>query len=183
MLELDSPSPLEAVAGLPLDLGVDPALLRGVIFGTHIGLQMTHAKMAPIGASRITTARHGITVMVGLVGRHSGNMAINLSESAALRLAGALLGTPFQEIDEDCVDAIMELGNMVAGGIKSTLANTPFTVDNISLPSVVIGHKYSMGYSRGISSVSVEFELSEMPFASMTARYFSTTLSLLRISG
>jgi len=183
MLDLDSFSSAAYVPSLPIDLGVDPLLLKAVIYGTEIGLKMTGAKLAPIGTSRITTSRHGITVMVGLVGRHSGNMSINLSEAAALHLAGGLLGTPFQSIDEDCIDAIMELGNMVAGGIKGTLVDTNFTVDNISLPSVVIGRNYAMGYARGISAVSVEFELPEMPFSSMTARYFSTTLSLLRTSG
>jgi len=184
MFELDSFAPAAAyVPSLPLDMGVEPTLLKAVVYGTDIGLKMTNAKLTPIGTSRITTSRHGITVMVGLVGRHSGNMAINLSEAAALHLASGLLGTPFHTFDEDCIDAVMELGNMVAGGIKSTLVDSLFDIENISLPSVVIGHNYAMGYTRGISAVSVEFELPEMPFSTMTARYFSTTLSLLRTSG
>jgi len=183
MLDLDSFSTPAYVPSLPLDMGVDPILLKAVVHGTDIGLKMTNVKLMPIGTSRITTSRHGITVMVGLVGRHSGNMALNLSEAAALHLAGALLERTFDCIDEDCVDAIMELGNMVAGGVKGTLVDSSFAIDNISLPSVVIGRNYAMGYARGISAVSVEFELPEMPFSSMNARYFSTTLSLLRTSG
>jgi len=183
MLDLDAFSSPAYVPSLALDMGVDQTLLKAVVHGTEIGLKMTNCKLVPIGTSRITTSRHGISVMVGLVGRHSGNMALNLSEAAARHLAGALLDRSFDTIDEDCIDAIMELGNMVAGAVKGTLIDSSFAVDNISLPSVVIGQNYAMGYSRGISAVSVEFELPEMPFSSMNARYFSTTLSLLRSSG
>jgi CheY-specific phosphatase CheX len=164
-------------------MGVDQTLLKAVVHGTEIGLKMTNTKLMPIGTSRIATSRHSISVMIGLVGRHSGNMALNLSEAAAVHLAGALLDRTFDTIDEDCIDAIMELGNMVGGGVKGTLHDSSFAIDKISLPSVVIGQNYAMGYSRGISVVSVEFELPQMPFSSMNARYFSTTLSLLRSSG
>lgn len=166
-----------------IDFGVDPTLLKAVVRGTNVGLQMTHTKIVPIGTSRLTTARHSITVMVGLVGVHSGNIALNLSEAAALHLATGLLGSPVTEINEDCVDAIMEIGNMVAGGIKTALVSTGFAMANISLPSLVLGQSYSMAYARGIQAVSVEFELQQMPFSTMNARYFSSTLSLLRGTG
>jgi CheY-specific phosphatase CheX len=162
---------------------VDQTLLKAVVHGTEIGLKMTNAKLVPMGSSRVTMSRHDISVMVGLVGRHSGNMVLNLSQSAARHLAGALLDRTFEAIDEDCVDAIMELGNMVGGGVKATLVDTSFGIDNISLPSVVIGQNYALGYARGISALSVEFELPEMPFSSMSGRYFSTTISLLRSAG
>jgi len=183
MFDIDSISPPVYVPELPLDLGVDPLLLKAVIHGTDIGLRMTHAKLVPVGTSRMTTSRHGMTVMVGLAGRCSGNVALNLSDAAALHLAGGLMGNQPTRVDEECIDAIMELGNMVAGGVKRVLADSNRSVDNISLPSLVIGHSYSMGFARGISVVSVEFELPEMPFFAMNARYISTTLSLLRTSG
>lgn len=181
MLEIDSPAPPESEPDL--DLGVDPLLWRAVIRGTKSGLQMAQTRICPVGASRLVSARHSVTVMVGLVGAHSGNIAMNLAEPAAWRLASGLLGHPIQELDEDCVDAIMELGNMVAGGIKAVLSNTDYAVSNISLPSVIFGQRYTVGYSRGIRTVCAEFELSDMPFSSMEARYMSSTLSLLRSPG
>ncbi|MGC4090428.1 MAG: chemotaxis protein CheX [Polyangiaceae bacterium] len=162
---------------------VDALLLHAVMHGVKTGLQMTGAKVTPVGASRLTSARHTITVMVGLVGGHSGNLALNLSEEATLMLASGLLGEPQRELNEDAVDAIMELGNMVAGAIKAPLAGTFYAISNISLPSLILGKSYSMVYTRGIKSVSVEFELCEMPFQSMNARYFSANVSLLRSPG
>jgi CheY-specific phosphatase CheX len=171
----------ENTGALPtnIDFGVDPLLLAAVVQGTHIGLMMTRARLLPVGTSRLTTARHAVTAMVGLVGVHSGNVALNMSEHAALYLASGLLSTTFTDINEDCVDAIMEIGNMVAGGIKNSLASTPYAMQHISLPSLVLGQRYTMAYSRGIRTVSVEFELSDMPFSQMNGRYISCTLSLL----
>ncbi len=183
MLEV---APINEPAAAPpttIDLGVDPVLLVAAVQGTHVGLAMTGAKLLPVGTSRLTTARHAVTAMVGLVGVHSGNVALNMSESAAMYLASGLLATPITDINEDCVDAIMEIGNMVAGGIKTFLAPTPYAMQNISLPSLVLGQRYSMAYSRGIRTVSVEFELTGMPFSLMNDRFLSSTLSLLGTAG
>lgn len=183
MLELESVVKDANVLPANVNFGVDPLLLAAAVQGTNVGLTMTRAKLIPVGTSRLTTARHAVTVMVGLVGAHSGNIALNMSEAAALHLASGLLGSPVTHIDEDCVDAVMELGNMVAGGIKTALASTPYAMQNISLPSLVMGQGYSMAYSRGIRSVSVEFELSDMPFSLLNSRFISSTLSLLRGTG
>ncbi len=183
MFEIDAVDTPAGEPEAPIDFGVDELLLRAVVRGTRIGLKMTHETPIPVGTSRLTTARHAITVMVGLVGKHSGNIALNLSEPAALHLASGLLGSPVDHVSEECIDAVMELGNMLAGGIKTTLADTIYAVSSISLPSLVLGQSYAMAYARGIRAVSVEFELAGMPFSTTNVRYFSTTLSLLRSSG
>jgi len=184
MLEVGPVTPIAPLhEDAEIELGVDRTLLRACVQGTKVGLQMTGASPTPIGTSRLTTARHEITVMVGLVGSSSGNVALNLSTAAALHLASGFLGSPITVISEDCIDAVMEIGNMVAGGIKTALASTGYAMSNISLPSLVLGQSYSMAYARGIKAVCVEFEIPEMPFSSMNARYFSSTLSLMRSAG
>jgi chemotaxis protein CheX len=164
-------------------LKIDQQLLEAVISSTFAGLEMTNIKPIPVGASRFATARHPITVMVGLVGRHSGNMTINISEAAMLHLTGALMGETFTRVTEDTIDAMMELGNMVAGSIKMPLAGTGFEISHISLPSLILGNSYDMVYARGISSVAVDFEIPGMPFSTMNGRFFSSAVSLLRAAG
>jgi CheY-specific phosphatase CheX len=180
MIEVEATKPLLTE---PVDLGIDPDLLRACVHGTNLGIRMTRAALVPVGASRLTTARHGVTVMVGLVGAHSGNLALNLSEAGALYLANGLLGTSMTEVGEDCIDAVMEIGNMVAGGIKAALTETRYAMSSISLPSLIWGRQYDMAYARGISVVSVEFEIMQMSFASMSSRCLSSTLSLMRGAG
>lgn len=164
-------------------LGLDAGLLGAVITGTVTGLEMTGVVPTPVGANRLAISRHALTVMVGLVGKHSGNLALNLSESGTLHLASSLMGSDYKEISEETIDAIMEVGNMVAGAIKGPLMGSAFEISNISLPSLVFGNSYNMVYARGISTVSVEFEIPGMPFVAMNSRFFSTTISLLRASG
>lgn len=164
-------------------LQVDQLLLKALIAGTRSGLEMAGVIPEPVGASRLTQARHAITVMVGLVGKHSGNMALNLSETGMMYLAGRLLGEPMKELNEESIDAIMEVGNMIGGAIKSPLRNTGYAISHISLPSLIFGRSLSMVYARGIKTVSVEFEIPGLPFSTMNDRFFSTTISLLQGSG
>jgi chemotaxis protein CheX len=173
-------------AGRSVDISllkVDAELLHAVIQGTRAGLEMTGVEPIAIGASRMAQASHPITALVGLVGKHSGNMALNLSQSGLMFMVGRLLGEPVTELNEDSIDAIMEIGNMIGGGIKAALLNTGYAISQLSLPSLVFGGGLSMVYARGIQSVSVEFEIPGLPFTTTSDRFFSTTVSLVRGSG
>jgi CheY-specific phosphatase CheX len=169
--------------GTEIRLQLDEQLLASTISGTVLGLQMANVTPVPVGATRLVSARHRITVMVGLVGKHSGSMALNLSEPAMLFLAGRLLAEDQTVLSEDNIDAIMEIGNMVAGSIKTPLRSTGYEIDQISLPSLIMGQSYNMMYARGINTIAVEFEITEMPYASLTDRFFTTSVSLLRGAG
>jgi CheY-specific phosphatase CheX len=164
-------------------LAVDPVLLDAVIGGTQTGLEMAELCPPAVGASRFFTPRNPLSVIVGLVGRSSGSLTLNLSESGMLHMVNKFMATDYTEIDEESLDGIMELGNMIAGSLKTTLANSDHHVDYISLPSVIFGQSYQVLYSKGISTVCVEFELEEMPFSVLNDRFFSATVSLLRGAG
>lgn len=164
-------------------LQVDSTLLSAVITGTLGGLSMTGVDVVPVGASRFSASRHSLAVMVGLVGRSSGSVTMNMSEVGMLHLASQLMGEETKTLDEESIDAAMELGNMTAGCIKEALLGTSFDVNAISLPSLIIGSHYSVLFARGITTVSVEFELGGFPVTQSNDRLFSTTISLLRGSG
>jgi chemotaxis protein CheX len=154
-----------------------------VIAATESGVEVTGVKVVPIGASRVASARHGISVMVGLVGAHSGNVTMNLSERAMFHLAGQMLGEPQTELTEDNIDAIMEVGNMLAGTVKDRLTKSDYNISEISLPSMIFGNSYSVMYARGITAISVEFEIPSLGVSLMNDRFLCTTISLLRGSG
>jgi len=71
-----------------------------------------------------------------------------------------LLGEQLSELDEDCVDAIGEIANMVAGSAKNgfPVANTA-----LSVPTVVIG-KHEVNYPSSIPIISIPCETSEGKF-------------------
>jgi len=164
-------------------LNVDDTLLDAVMNGTIKGLEMTALKATPVGASRLARASHEMSVIIGLAGKNNGSVAINLSRRAMMMVAGGLLGEPQADLNEDNLDAMMEVGNMVAGSIKEALMKSDFAVAEISLPSLVFGRDFSILWARGITTASVEFELDDMPVLHMNDRFFSTSISLLRGSG
>lgn len=165
-------------------LEIDPVLLEAVIRGTREGLEMTGLTPPPIGASRYCCASRSISVVVGLVGRSNGTVTLTLTEKGMLHIAGHLLGEEKTAIDEMTFDAIGEVGNMIAGRIKDVLIGTDYESENISVPSVIMGENYAVHYTRGMHTVSVDFELNSMPFRNIRERFFTTSLSLLRrVSG
>ncbi len=161
-------------------LTIDNRLLSCVIEGTQNGLLMAGVSPPPVGASRFYATHRDISVIVGLCGGQNGTMTLNISQNAMLYLAGKLLFEEQTEVTEENFDAICEVGNMVAGCTKEALAEAGFDVTNISVPSLVLGANYSVYYTRGIETVSVEFELEEIPVTFQRDRFFSATVSLLR---
>lgn len=164
-------------------LKIDHDLFRAIVQGTRAGLQMANILPHPVGCSRISANRHPVTVIVGLTGHLSGNLALNFSEEAMLYIAGKILGEPQHQLTDDCADAIMEVGNIIAGSAKTSLEPTRYQISAISLPSLILGASHSMLFARGIEAVSVEHELRDMPLRAAQSRIFSTTISWLAKSG
>jgi hypothetical protein len=166
-----------------LKLQVDSTLLEAALSGTEKGLRMTEITPTPVGVSRLVRAVHEISVIVGLVGRNSGSVSLNMSRPLMLLLSSRLLGEEQRDVSDDNLDAIMEIGNMVAGSIKESLSSTDYAVSEISLPSLVFGREYTVVYARGIMTAAAEFEIAEMPVLHMSDRFMTTSISLLRRSG
>ncbi len=110
-------------------------------------------------------------------------MTLNLSENTACFLAGSLAGEEFTEMNEDTVDAICEIGNMVAGRFKDELMGSEFQFDAISLPALILGAKYDLYHLKNIITASVTFEIREISVVRIHDRFFSCTISLLGQSG
>lgn len=161
-------------------LKVDEVLLDCVVRGTLRGLEMADVVPAPVGASRFFQSSRSLSVLVGLTGQCNGQVAINLSERAVLHLAGKMLMEEQTQLGEDAFDSIMEIGNLIAGSIKEELRGTPYETEQLTVPSLILGASYSVFYSRGISSVSVEFEIEELPVAYDRDRFFTTSVSVIR---
>jgi chemotaxis protein CheX len=83
----------------------------------------------------------GLSAIVGFGGRISGYIAIHLPPRSACNLASSLLGMNFEEIDEIVGDAMGEMVNMLAGGVKRFM-NRDADLFKISVPSIVYGTDY-----------------------------------------
>ena len=78
---------------------------------------------------------HKLAVVIAMRGAVDGQVVIGLSEGIATTVATAMLGTPFDKVDGDCIDAIKEMANMIVGGAKKDL---PGGIVEMALPRVVV---------------------------------------------
>lgn len=161
-------------------LTIDDVLLNCVIQGTNEGLEMAEVTPDAIGASKFNTVNNEISVIVGLHGQNrNGNMALNISERTAMHLAGKLMGESIHTLDDDAIDALCEIGNMIAGRFKELLMGTDHEFQTISLPAIIFGANYTMYHTKNITSISVMFELTEMPIGLMGDKFFNVSIALL----
>ena len=94
---------------------------------------------------------HEISSIIGLSGSVSGSVVISLSPAVAFLLVSALLGDEVSELDDDCIDAIGEICNMIAGNAKTDF---PSSNNAISTPSVVVG-KHKVSYPTGLPIITI----------------------------
>lgn len=161
-------------------IDLNSMLVEKIVQGTQQGLMMTGVQPTAIGASKLLRASRNVSVLVGLLGDYTGTMTLNLSDHSAAMLAGALLGEEGTEFTEETLDAIGEIGNMVAGGIKDLLQDTEMAFASIACPAVVMGTSYDLYYSTGFTTVCVEFEIPDVSVVQIEDKIFSVSISLMK---
>jgi chemotaxis protein CheX len=100
-------------------------------------------------------AEADMTAMVGLAGSLCGVLSVKCSSETARLIAAKMLGDAVQG-GEAARDALGEIANVVAGGIKTKVPGLEDTCF-LSTPTVVIGNSFKI-YSLG-ASVTVEVPL------------------------
>lgn len=162
-------------------LQVDETLVSVLIKCTRDGLMMAGLKPVPIGISKLLSSKGNVSSIIGFVGPISGSMFINAQDTTACFMAGRMLGETLQVLDNQALDGLCEIANIIAGQAKAALSTTEFRFDRISVPSVIVGNSYSISHYRGMTSVSVDFELPEMPIKPGDRSTFSVNISLMKI--
>lgn len=84
-----------------------------------------------------------ITGLIGLAGAYKGTLAVHFTQAMALKSISAMLGMECEELSDDMRDAIGEVANIIAGGLKTELSARGITFD-LSLPTIIAGNNYSV---------------------------------------
>lgn len=91
----------------------------------------------------------GVTVLIGMTNQIRGNIAYNMTEQTAKKLASIMMmGMPVAEMDSLAQSAISELVNMVTANATMKFEQQGLVVD-ISPPSLVMGHDFKAKLSDG----------------------------------
>jgi chemotaxis protein CheX len=84
---------------------------------------------------------HGVVALVGVAGSWTGTGHISCSSQFAQKLAGALLMTEYDSVDEDVLDAVAEVANMIIGNVK-TFFEERLGPLALTVPTVIFGRNY-----------------------------------------
>jgi chemotaxis protein CheX len=84
---------------------------------------------------------HGVVALVGVAGSWTGAGHISCSPQFAQRLAGALLLTEYNSVNEDVLDAVAEVANMIVGNVK-TIFEEKLGPLGLTVPTVIYGRNY-----------------------------------------
>lgn len=97
--------------------------------------------------------------VIDVSGEVNGCVVVSMPEPLATTLASELLGDTIETLDEDCIDAVGEIANMIAGNAKTDF---PGGASAISVPKVVIGRE-KVAYPEATPIISIPCETDEGP--------------------
>ncbi len=162
-------------------LQIDEKLMTVLIKSTRDGLAMAGIKPVPIGASKRFSCTRDVSAIIGCVGTASGSVLINCSEECACHMAGQMVGEELVELNSQTLDGVCEIANIIAGQTKAILSTTEHKFDRISTPSVVVGSNYFISHYRGATTLSVDFEITDIPIQPRQDMTFSVGIFLVKV--
>jgi len=174
---------MTAVAEPPAaQIPVNMTLLSAALSGAQQAFSMCGIKVRAVGASSVPVRDPGnVTGLIGVHGKVSGFITINMSERVAVRAVGGLLQEEFRELNAQVVDGTGEITNMLVGGVKAALASTKWSFSHVTVPSVIVGRGYSIAYTRGLEFLNATFEHDDRDALLLDDRLIQVSLSLLTL--
>lgn len=102
---------------------------------------------------------HDVCGVIDVSGEVNGRVVVSMPEPLATTLASELLEDTIEKLDDDCIDAVGEIANMIAGNAKTDF---PGGANAISVPQVVIGRE-NVTYPAATQVISIPCETDEGP--------------------
>lgn len=160
----------------------EPKLVKAVSEAVNNALGMCNTSAHCVGIAAVPTREAGlITGIIGVHGKVSGFVTVNMSERMAIRAVNGLLQDGYTQLTNQVVDGAGEITNIIVGGIKSGLAGTPWSFSHMTVPSVIIGKGYQIAYARGLDFLCATFEHEDVEAVMLEDRLMQISISLLKL--
>ncbi|WP_321368683.1 chemotaxis protein CheX [uncultured Desulfuromusa sp.] len=130
------------------------------IFSTMIFMDVSSE--APIEQGKQDLGCH-VSAMIGLTGHFSAMLGIHCPEDVGLAISGAMLGMDIEEINADVKDALGEIANMTAGGIKERFAAESINLE-LAIPTAISGKSYTIASSTKSNRLIIPFRVEQGRF-------------------
>ena len=163
-------------------LVLNSLIVNSLIASVEACIQMCDLKVRVVGVTKIPVQLPDapVTGMIGMSGKCTGFISVTMPERVATLAVSGLSMEEYKTINAQVVDGIGEITNIIAGGLKTKLYNTPWMVNNITVPSVILGSHYNISYTKGIEYCGVTFEVDDPDTLSIQDRVFSVNASLMQ---
>ena len=165
-----------------LGIAANTTLVKAIHDSFESALTMCGTSARNVGVSTVPSRDSGkITGLIGVHGKVSGFITVNMPERFAIHAVEGLLQESFGELTSQVVDGAGEITNIIVGGIKSALASSRWSFSQITVPSVIVGQGYSIAYARGLEFINVTFEHNDEEAVLLEDRLVHVSISLLPI--
>lgn len=123
------------------------------VFSSMIFIDITAEPAEKDGTAAM---EYNLVSLIGLAGDLKGILAIQCPGAVAMGITSAMLGMEVTELGGDVKDAIGEIANMVAGGLKEGLIPAGKKIE-LAIPTTVIGTSVRTSGLSGASRVMIPF--------------------------
>lgn len=128
------------------------------VFSTMLNLPL--AAEDPRAESAEPRSFDGVVALVGVAGSWTGSGRISCTARFACQLAGALLMSSYEAVNEDVLDAVAEVANMIIGNVKTVFEERLGPL-GLSVPTVIFGRNYQTRSAGGQDWMVVPFRSGE----------------------
>ncbi len=126
-------------------------------FGTMLGAAV---KRGNVSVTRDDTDEGTVRALIGFSGPVRGTVVMTMSDSTAAEILKALLGSEITLDDDSIKDGVAETVNIIAGGAKARFTTDGSAVIDLSLPTVIRGHKVRVDHPSNAIWLEVPFNSS-----------------------
>lgn len=125
------------------------------IFSTMIFMEA--AAEAPLEEGQEVLGCH-VSALIGLSGDFTAMLGLHCPEPVGLDITGAMLGMKLDAVDADVKDALGEITNMLAGGLKARCAATGMDLQ-LAIPTAISGQSYTISAPKGGCRMVLPFRI------------------------
>lgn len=130
------------------------------IFSTMIFMDVTAGP--PLEEGKKDLGCH-VSAVIGLTGDMTAMLGIHCPEAVGLGISGAMLGMELKEIDTDVKDALGEIANMVAGGLKERFSKENINLE-LAIPTTIAGKSYTISSPTRSNRIVIPFGVEQGHF-------------------
>jgi chemotaxis protein CheX len=109
------------------------------VFSTMLAMEIAAGET--VGGQTAGCSQSGVVALLGLAGEWVGSGSLSCHPGLACKMAGQLLMSEYDSVNEDVLDAVAEVANMIVGNVKTVLEEKLGPM-GLSTPTVIYGRNF-----------------------------------------